>query len=109
MEAKIGQAITIIEDFEIQASLNKNKIVVKKGDTGFIDSNGFVHYETGDAKGKMGKFEDLSVKGYDTKNISKLVYEHLSRRFKFEDFLKDYEYEEKDIKEEIDYILSEIL
>ena len=50
METKIGQQITVTEDFEIQTSCGENKIQVKKGDTGFIDSNGFVHYETGKAR-----------------------------------------------------------
>jgi hypothetical protein len=51
----------------------------------------------------------VNVKGYDTENISKLIYEHISRRFNLDEFLEYYEYEEKDLKDEIDYILSEIL
>lgn len=109
MEAKIGQKITATDDFEIQGCFGEDKIQVKKGDRGFIDSNGFVHYETGKARGKMQRFDDITVKGYDTENITNLIYEHISKRFNLDEFLEDYEYEEKDLKDEIDYILSEIL
>jgi hypothetical protein len=108
MNAKIGQDITVTEDFEIQTCIGENKIQVKKGDKGYVDSNGFIHYETGKARGKIQRFKDITVNGYDTENIAKLIYEGLINKFYLKDFLQDYDISKKDFVNEIDYILSEI-
>lgn len=97
----------VTEDFEIQGFAD-DKILVKKGDKGFVDSNGFVHYETGNARGKMQKFKDIELEGYDTENIAKLILDELKWKFNFGEFLEDYDCEEKNVVDEIDCVLSEI-
>ena len=109
MKVKIGSEMIITEDFEIKGFFNEDTILVKKGDKGFIDSSGSMHYETGNARGKIQRFNDLELKGYDTENIAKLIYEVLKYRYSFDDFLEDNDLEIKDVIDELDYQLSEIL
>ena len=109
MKFKIGQEIEVTEDFELIGGLSGDKIEVKKGDTGFIDSNGSIHYQTGKARGKIHKLTDAEIKGYDTGNIAKIAYKYLERHFNIREYLEDYEIEEAEFIDELDYILSEIL
>lgn len=110
-KVKIGEELTIQKDFEIECVLSENKIMVKNGDKGFVSSNGFIHYTTGAARGKMQKisFDNFEIKGYDTKNISKLIWNRLSKQFPFDETLEEYEIKESDVLEEIEDILSDIL
>lgn len=108
MKMKIGQEVIISEDFEIVGFFSEDTISVKKGDKGYIDSNKFIHYETGNARGKMHRFSDAELDGYDTENIAKLIFEQIKWKFALGEFLEDYDIEGESIVEEINYILDEI-
>lgn len=106
---KIGQEIIMTQDFEIETAICEKKLLVKKGDKAYIDSKGFVHYVSGDARGKIQGIKDVQLKGYDTENIAKLIYDRLRSRYYIKDFLQDYDISKEDFISEIDWVLSEIL
>ena len=72
----IGEGIVIKKDLEIESSLSDNKLQVKIGDKGYVDGNGFIHYTTGEARGKMQKISDVVLEGYDCENIARIANEH---------------------------------
>jgi len=49
---KIGEEIGFKEGFEIESAFGGDKLQVKQGDKGFIDSRGMIHYTTGQARGQ---------------------------------------------------------
>lgn len=109
MKKQIGEKIVILEDFTIEGFLGGSSKQIKKGDEGFIDSEGLLHYTTGEAHGCIQKVTDVELEGYATDNIAKLIFEHISHRFGFKEFLEGYEIEDSQVIDEIEYILSEIL
>ena len=109
MSKKIGQEITSTQDFEIELTLSGNKLLVKEGDKGFVDSKGNVHYTTGQARGKIQCLTNVELKGYDHENIAKMIFKRIKNEFGLSEYLEDYEISEKDLVNEIEDILSDIL
>jgi len=105
----IGEGIVIKKDFEIETAFNDNKLQVKIGDKGYVDGNGFIHYTTGEARGKMQKISDVVLEGYDCENIATLVFQRLNNHFNIKEFLDDYEIDKKYFIDEIECALSDIL
>ena len=54
---KIGEEIGFNSDFEIELAFSGDKLLVKQGDKGFLDSKGMIHYTTGQARGKIQKIK----------------------------------------------------
>ena len=106
---KIGQEITVKEDFKINTTISDKVITVKKDDKGFVDSQGFLHLTTGNGRGKIVKIDDIEVRGYDHENISKMVYKRLNNAFLIEPILEYEGYEVEDILDEIEDVLMDIL
>jgi len=109
MNCKIGQQITIADDFVIESVFGGDKLQVKQDDKGFVDSRGMIHYISGQARGKIQKFEDIEAKGYDHENIAKMVFRRIKNEFGLSEYLEDYEISEKDFVNEIEDVLSNIL
>ena len=109
MDCKIGQQITIADDFVIELAFGGDKLQVKQDDKGFVDTRGMIHYTTGQARGKIQKFEDIEVKEYDHENIAKMVFKRLDNQYRISDFLEDWDIGMNDFVNEIEDILSDIL
>lgn len=109
MKLKIGQEVEITQDFEIEAELSGKKVLVKKGDRGFVDSRGRIHYTSGNAIGKIQLLKDSEVKGYDTENIAEMIFNRLKRVFDIDEFLDDYDISKDDFINEVDDVLMDIL
>jgi hypothetical protein len=110
MKHKIGEIIIITDGFEIKGAIdNKDTIQVKSGDTGFIDSNGLIHYLTGKARGKIQKIEDIEIKGYDYESISKIIYKRLNAEYSLGEMLENEDIDKIDFVETIEDMLSDIL
>lgn len=109
MQLEIGQKMVVKENFEILTDISNTKLEVKKGDVGFIDANGMIHYLSGQARGKIHNIADVEVKGYDIENITELIYRQLKSDFYINDMLEDYEIDIREFKDSIEDILSEIL
>lgn len=109
MEHKIGEILEITDDFEIKTAISEKTLQVKKGDIGYIDSNGCMHYLSGDAKGKIQKIDDVKPKGYDYESIANLIFKKLNTEYDLKEALQGYGIDEKDFLEQIEDILSDIL
>lgn len=109
MKLKIGQEVEITQDFEIEAELSEKKMLVKKGDKGFVDSRGRIHYTSGNAIDKIQLLKDSEVKGYDTENIAEMIFNRLKRVFYIDEFLDVYDISKDDFINEIDDVLMDIL
>lgn len=110
MKHKIGEIIKITNDFEIKSALGGYIKQVKKGDTGFIDSKGSIHYLTGEARDKIQKIDDIELKGYDYESITNLIYKRLNCEFDIDNMLDDSDIDEVEhFKDIIKDVLSEIL
>lgn len=106
---RLGQEVKFKNNFEIEAALSKSKLHVKEGDRAIVTRSGF-KIVTGEAKGKILNFVDgEEVKGHDYPSISRLIYQRLNNAFLIEPILEDDGYEVKDILEEIEDVLTDIL
>lgn len=106
---KIGQEIVVKEDFKINTIVSEKVITVKANDKGFLNSKGFLNLITGKGRGKIVKVNDIEVKGYDHRNISKLILKRLFNAYNLEEFLEYEGVEISDITNEIEDILMDIL
>ena len=88
---KIGEEIRVVRDYEIETILSENKLQVKEGDKGFIDSSGSIHYTSGQARGKIHRLREVEVKGYDHENIAKMIFKRLDNQYRISDFLEDWD------------------
>lgn len=109
MKYKIGQEIEITEDFTLK-TVGGSAITVKVGDRAVIDSKARVKYISGQARDvvqMLGK--DIEVNGYDHRNIAEMIYKRLNNAFLIEPILEEDGYEVKDILDEIEDVLIDIL
>lgn len=105
---KIGQEIEITKDFVLESCLGTKVLEVKKGDKGYIDGNGCIHYTTGKARGMIQKAK-AEIKGFDYENISKIIFNRLNNSYNLDEFLDDYDIDKYELTEEIENVLVEIL
>lgn len=105
---KIGQQLTVKEDFKINTIISDKDITIKEGDKGFINSEGFLNLVTGKGKGKIVKINDVKVKGYNHENIARMILNRLNNVFGLYEYLED-DYNTEDFIEEIEDVLMKIL
>lgn len=107
---KIGEEISFSEEFEIESALSGNKLTVKAGDKGYLDSRGNIHYTTGQARGKIQSMKnEIEVKGYHYENIARMIFKRLDNQYRISEFLDDYDISMNDFRDEIEDVLSDIL
>ena len=110
MSYKIGEEIGFSEEFEIESPFGGNKLTVKEGDKGYIDSRGFIHYTTGQARGKIHSLgKEIEVKGFDHESIAKMIFKRLDNQYRISEFLEDWDIGTSDFRNEIEDVLSDIL
>lgn len=105
---KIGQEVKSDVEYIIKTEFRNKAITVKKGDTGYVDSRGWIHYLNGEARGKIN-VADVEVEGYDFENIARMIMARLILNYDLESILDDYDISKDDVKEEIEDLLSDIL
>lgn len=109
MRYKIGQEIEITEDF-ILKTVGGRELIVKAGDKAIIDSKARIKYISGQARDAMQMLEKgIEVNGYDHRNIAEMIYKRLNNAFLIEPILEEDGYEVKDILDEIEDVLIDIL
>lgn len=104
---RIGEQIQVTNDYEIETGLSETKLYVKKGDKGFIDCNGNIHYITGEARGKIHLMKSFEVKGYCTEGMANLIMKCLND-YDIKSILEDNDIEIEDFKNTITEALDEI-
>ena len=109
MIKQIGEEITILKDYKIELAFSGDKLQVKEGDKGFIDSKGSIHYITGKARGKIHRLGNIEVDGYDCENIAKMLFRRIKNEFNLGEYFEDYEISEREVIESLEDVLSDIL
>lgn len=105
-----GSEIEVSEGYEIQSALTGKEIAVKPGDRGYVDLKGWVHYTTGEARGKMHKvYEKDEVVGCDTYAIASMIESRLNMEIQLRDMLDDFGVPEEDFIDMVDSILMDVL
>lgn len=102
---KIGQEILMKEDVVV-SGFSETRLV-KKGDKAYIDGHGYLHYTTGESKGRMAR-SNLKVEGYDYENIARMIYNKLNY-YGLDRFIEDNQVNKREFIEEIEVALIEIL
>ena len=104
---RIGEQIQVTNDYKIETGLSGEKLHIKEGDKGFIDSNGNIHYITGEARGKIHLMKSFEVKGYYTEGMTNLIMKCLNY-YNIKSILEENDIEIKDFKNTITEALDEI-
>ncbi|MEG1310677.1 MAG: hypothetical protein RR942_04730 [Romboutsia sp.] len=105
---KIGQQIKFEENFEIE-SFRGRKIQVKKGDKAVVTGRGLITYLTGEAKEMRQVVKEMTVEDYDHRNISKMILQRLINVYNLEEFMEYEEIQFKEMIDEMEDVLCEIL
>lgn len=105
---KIGQKVTVSKEHTIKSDVCGTEYTLKAGDTGFVDSLGWVHFLNGEGKGKIN-MDDLPVKDYDCTNIARLIMNRLCMDYNLEEILEDYNILPEEFEGTIEAQISEIL
>lgn len=103
---KIGQILTSECDVEVEKVLSGDKVIVPKGNKIIIGADNMAHHLRNGMIQPLG--ENIEVKGYDTKGISKFIFSWISRFYPIDEMLEDYEVDEKEFKSEMECALEEI-
>ncbi|MGL5642048.1 MAG: hypothetical protein ACRDDM_07255, partial [Paraclostridium sp.] len=82
---------------------------VKKGDKAIVNSRGFIEYISGKSKGIRQVVKGITVEDYDHRNISKMILQRLINVYNLEEFMEYEEIESKEMIDEIEDVLCEIL
>lgn len=106
-EYKIGQILTFKEDTEITLALSEEKLKIPKGNKVIIGADRFAHHIR---DGRIQPIRDDSiVEGYDNAGIAEYLYIVLQNHLPIDEMMEDYNITKKDIVNEIEYALDEIL
>lgn len=102
---RIGEILVTKEDVELTSAISEKKTKVRKGTQIMIGADKLAHHF---GTGIIQPLQDGDeVSGYDTEGIAKAIIYHLGARFPLEEMFEDYDIDEEDFKDEIDFALSE--
>lgn len=102
---KIGEILVTKEDVELTSAISEKKTKVRKGTRIMIGADKLAHHF---GTGIIQPLQDGDeVSGYDTDGIAKAIIYHLGARFPLEEMFEDYDIDEEEFKDEIEFALSE--
>ena len=104
---KIGANYVVKNTFGVETVLGNKNLIVNEGDTGVVTGSGAVYMLTGEARGKLIS-TDTKVSGFDTENISKLIYKRLNSEFNLREVLEENDISKFDFMERMEEILEVI-
>ena len=82
---KIGQEVTFKNDFKIEMILTKKVLQIKSGDKAIATRTG-LKILNGEGRGKITNYQEGEhIRGYDHKNISKMILRRLNSVFNLEE------------------------
>jgi hypothetical protein len=102
---KIGEILVTKEDVELTSALSEKKTIVRKGTRIMIGADKLAHHFGTGIIQPLQDGDDVS--GYDTEGIANAIIYHLGARFPLKEMFEDYDIDEEDFKDEIDFVLSE--
>lgn len=106
---KIGQEIIFKNDFKIKTIVKENVLQVKQGDKAIATRTG-LKILNGEGRGKITNYQEGEhIRGYDHKNISKMILRRLNGVFNLEEFTEYEGISFSEMIDEIEDVLTDIL
>lgn len=102
---KIGQILTSNREIELETAISGTKIRVPAESKVIIGADKLAHHINGMIQ-PIAK--DIKVDGYDAEGLTEYLMICLKNRYPLEEFFEDYDVDENDFKEEIEFALNEI-
>lgn len=78
LKLSIGETIEVKEEHELKDPDTGEIMLVRKGDRGFVDSEGHIVYICGEAEGVRVKANDIEAEGFHINNISLKILDDLN-------------------------------
>lgn len=105
---EIGEQIVAQNNHYIEDPDTGKPITIMKGDRGWVDANGYIHYLTGKAKGMTKVLVDFELDGFNTEHMARLIGEKLLKRFPIDKALWEANVSEDEFIRAIEDNLTEI-
>ena len=106
MTYKIGQILTSKCEKELEIAISGEKVKVPAGNKVIIGADKFAHHL------RNGMIQPLTksarVSGYDTEGLAEYLTFWLKNSYHMDEFFKDNDIEERNLKEELESALEEI-
>ena len=106
MTYKIGQILISTEELELEKALSGEKVIIPKGNEVIIGGDNFAHHIRSNIIQVLPI--DAVIEGYDCEGLADYIVRKLKAMYPLSEMLEDYEIDEKDFTDDIEYILSEI-
>lgn len=105
MKYKFGQILTSTCDVEVEKAFGE-KVIVPKGNKIIVGFDKFAHHIS---NGMIQPFQEgTEIEGYDSAGLAEYLVRFLKARFPLADMMEDYEVDEKELLDEIEYALDDI-
>ena len=102
---RIGEILVTKENVELTSAISEKKTIVRKGTRIMIGADKLAHHF---GTGIIQPLQDGDeVSGYDAEGIAKAIIYHLGVHFPLEEIFEDYDIDEEDFKDEIEFALQE--
>lgn len=103
---KIGQILTSTKDVAVKKALSNETVIIPKGNKIIIGPDKLAHHLRNGMVQPLCK--DDTVEGYDAEGLAEYLLLILKAHFPIAEMLEDYDLEEKELKDEIEYALDDI-
>lgn len=106
MQYKVGQIITSTGEVELETFLSGKMVKIPAGNKVIIGADKLAHHIYG---GMIQPISDeIEIKGYDANGLAEYLMFYLKNEYPLEEFFEDYDIEESDFKDELEFALDEI-
>ena len=106
MQYKVGQIITSTHEVELETVLPGEKVKVPAGNKVIIGADKLAHHIRSGMIQPVSK--EIQIDGYDVSGLAEYLVFYLKNKYPMEDFFEDYDIEESDFKDELEFALYEI-
>lgn len=103
---KIGQILTSKHEIEVETAISGKKVKIPAGNKVIIGADKLAHHIRDGMIQPIAK--NIKVDGYDAEGLAEYLMIYLKNRYPLEEFFEDYDIDENDFKEEIEFALDEI-
>lgn len=106
MTYKIGQILTSKYETELETTISGKKVKVPAGNKVIIGADKLAHHLRNGMIQPLAK--SARVSGYDTEGLAEYLTFWLKNSYHMDEFFKDNDIEERNLKEELESALEEI-
>ena len=93
-------------EIEVETAISGKKVKIPAGNKVIIGADKLAHHIRDGMIQPIAK--NIKVDGYDAEGLAEYLMIYLKNRYPLEEFFEDYDIDENDFKEEIEFALDEI-